>query len=103
LKLHLRWRWVYLLPAVHLSVSVICLLSFIPPPHLTFLAMVWEFVLIADLPVSLVAMGVGMVYGGIAAIWILVVGTSWWYLLSLGFAAVYRHFKYRNERLDIIK
>jgi hypothetical protein len=73
------------------------------PPHLNFLAIVWEFIELADLPLSAIAMGVGMVNGTIAAAWILLVGTLWWYLLSLGFAAIYRHFKYRNERLSITK
>ncbi len=97
------WRWIYFLPAIHLSVCVVCLLSFILPPHLTLLAFVWKFLLLADLPLSAVAIGFGMVYGSIAAAWILVVGTAWWYLLSLGFAAIYRHFKYRNEGFDVIK
>lgn len=91
------------MPAIHLSVCILCMLTFLIPPHLTFLAMVWEFILLADLPLSAVAIGVGMVNGGIAAAWMLVVGTIWWYLLSLGFAAIYRHFKYRNERLSVVK
>jgi hypothetical protein len=96
-------RWVYFLPALHVSVSGVCLLTFVIPPHFSFLAIVWEFILFADLPLSAIAMGIGMVNGGIAAAWILVVGTLWWYLLSLGFAAIYRHFKYRNERFSITK
>jgi hypothetical protein len=98
-----RSRWVYFLSVLHFSVCVICLLILVLPPHPYFAAMVWEFILLVDLPLSAVAMGVGMVNGGIAVAWILVVGTLWWYLLSLGFALIYGHFKYRNERLDITK
>jgi hypothetical protein len=103
LKFRAQSRWAYLMPALHLFACLIGLLTFLLPPQLSGLAIIWEFIMLADLPASTVAFAAGMVNGPIAVVWILIVGTSWWYLLSLGIAAVYGHFKHRNERLILDK
>jgi len=38
--------------------------------------------MVADLPISLVALGLAWHYGLFAVIWIVVVGTLWWWFLS---------------------
>ena len=76
-----RWRWVYFLPMLHLCGSLASyFLAMIPA--LNFVAFVWQFVLLADLPISLVVMLIGFRYPGIAITWVFVAGTLWWYLLS---------------------
>jgi hypothetical protein len=95
---HLRWRWVYFLPALHLCACFFFLLTYLLPPGLQFLAIVWEFVMLADLPVSLRAYGLAWKYGWLAVMWIVVAGTLWWYLLSRGAAFLFAEF--RNKRPD---
>jgi hypothetical protein len=62
----LHWLYGYLIPSLH---------------HWGIL---FTFILILDLPISLVAYLIGWKYGGLALAWIMVVGTLWWYLLGRG-------------------
>jgi hypothetical protein len=74
-------RWRYVLPSLHLlacSISYVGLLI----SSLQFLGIVFPFVLLAGLPVSLLAYGLGWKYPVLAVIWIFVAGTLWWYLLG---------------------
>ena len=93
-----HWRWVYLLPALHLGACFFALLTYLLPPGLQFLAIVWTYIMLADLPVSFLAYLLAWQYGGLAMIWILVAGTLWWYLLSRGAAFLLAEF--RNKRPD---
>ena len=76
-------RWVYVLPSLHLCA---CLVSFIGLviPSLHYMGILFTFILLADLPISIVAYALGWRYPAIANLWIFVAGTLWWYLLSLG-------------------
>jgi hypothetical protein len=76
-----RSRWVYLLPTVHVFV---CMVSFIGLviPSLQYVGILFSFILIADLPVSILSYALAWKYGALAVIWIFVAGTLWWYLLS---------------------
>lgn len=88
-------RWVYVLPAVHL-----CACLMLPLAMLTrqgALAIVWEFVMLVDLPLSFPAYILGWKYQLLAATWIVVVGTWWWYFLSQLLFKAIRRFKERNE------
>jgi hypothetical protein len=93
-----RSRWVYLLPAVHLCA---CLVSFIglAIPSLQYLGILFTFILLADLPVSALTYALGWKYNVLAAIWIFVAGTLWWYLVSRAgevlFKRILRHNKPR--------
>jgi hypothetical protein len=51
-------------------------------PGLQYLSVMWDFVVRADFPISLVADALTPKFAPLAAIWIVVVGTLWWYLLS---------------------
>jgi hypothetical protein len=93
-----HWRWVYLLPALHLGACFLALLTFLLPSPLQFLAIVWSFIMLADLPISFPAYLIAWRYGGLAIIWIIVAGTLWWYLLSRG--AVFLLAEFRNKRPD---
>ena len=51
-------------------------------PGLQYLSVMWGFVVRADFPISLVADAWTPNFAPLAAIWIAVVGTLWWYLIS---------------------
>ena len=51
---------------------------------LQYLGIIFSVILLADLPISIVAYALAWKYPAAAALWILVAGTSWWYLLSRG-------------------
>src|SRR6266478_2861753 len=76
-------RWVYVLPSLHLCA---CLVSFIGLviPSLHYIGILFTFVQVADLPISLPSYLIGWRYSALAVIWIFVAGTYWWYLLSRG-------------------
>jgi hypothetical protein len=42
----------------------------------------WTYLVLADLPWSIVYIVVGMTHEWLAVLWIVIVGTSWWYLLG---------------------
>ena len=77
-------HWVFILPAIHLCTCLVFLFGFIVrvPAVQYVAARVWEFTLLADLPISLVAIGLAWHYGLLATMWIVIVGTLWWYFLS---------------------
>jgi len=54
----------------------------IPIAALQNLMSLFPFILLADLPFSAVAIGLGWKYPALALIWIFVGGTLWWYLVS---------------------
>jgi hypothetical protein len=54
-------------------------------------------VMLADLPLSIVAYLFAWKYGLFAAIWIFVVGTWWWYFLSRRIKQMVERFLHRNE------
>ena len=66
-------------------------------PSLQYLGIVWSFVMLADLPISLVSFLTGWKYGLFAVVWTFVVGTLWWYLLSRTVEFVVDRFKDRRE------
>lgn len=87
-------RWVYLLPAIHLCACSLALLGYVVP-EFQFMGIVWTAVMVADLPISLVAFGLSWRHGLLAALWIVGIGTLWWYLLARGAKFVFHKFKGR--------
>jgi hypothetical protein len=73
--------WVYCLPILHLCVFAIANVGLLSP-SLQYLGRLESYLILADLPVSIVVFGLAWHYPMIAALWIVVVGTLWWYLLS---------------------
>ena len=65
--------------------------------------MAWGLFGLVDLPLSLVAYMLAWKYSLLAATWIFVVGTWWWYFLSRAIESGVRRFQDRAsiERLDI--
>src|SRR5260370_39118270 len=76
-------RWVYVLPSLHLFA---CLTSYVGLliPSLQHLGILFSFVMLADLPISLLAYGLAWKYSALAVIWIFVAGAFFWFLLSAG-------------------
>jgi len=88
-------RWVYVLPSLHLFA---CLASYVGLliPSLQRLGILFSFLMLADLPVSIPAYALAWKYSTLAAIWIFVAGTFWWYLLGRG-AEFFMNFMRRRK------
>jgi hypothetical protein len=85
-------RWVYILPSIHLCACLISYSGYVIP-SLQNLAILFPFILLADLPVSIVTYSLGWKYPSIAVLWIFVGGTLWWYLLSRGVDFLFNIFR----------
>ena len=76
-----RLRWVYWPPLIHLSVCLGVMLGYVVP-GLQFLGILWSVLTIADFPLSIVTVALAFSHHGvIAAVWVLLAGTLWWYVL----------------------
>jgi hypothetical protein len=73
------------------------LLHSITPRLAHIFVFTWEMVMVLDLPLSIVAYMLAWKYGLVAAIWIFVVGTWWWYFLSRGIEHMIERFRHRKE------
>lgn len=103
--------WVYLLPGLHLCGCVMLplglLVHLVAPQSDYIFGSVWAFMIVADLPISIVTYILAWKYSLLAAIWIFAAGTLWWYFLSRVIESAFRRFQGRRrdgssfERLDI--
>ncbi len=84
-------RWVYALPLLHLCACFVSISGYVIP-HLQYWGIAFTFILLFDLPVSIVAYALAWKYPTIAMAWIFVVGTLWWYVLSRGMEFVFDNF-----------
>ena len=91
---HLPWR--YVLPSLHLLACAISYVGLLIP-SLQFFGILFTFVLLVDLPVSLPAYGLAWEYPALAVTWVFVAGTLWWYLLGRAVQAVFLWFSNRND------
>jgi hypothetical protein len=91
-------RWIYLLPSLHVCA---CLISYIGLllPSLQYFGILFTFVLLADLPISVLAYLFGWKYPALAVMWTFVAGTAWWYLLSRGVEALLVRFSREKTTL----
>jgi hypothetical protein len=69
-----RLRWFHVLPILHFCACFVGLIGFVIPA-LQYWGIVWPFILTLDVPISLVAYGLGWKYGALASVWTIVVGT----------------------------
>jgi hypothetical protein len=74
-------RWSRIFPLIHLGVCATGTLGALVPGW-DILGRAWTFLVIGDLPWSFVYVVVGMTHEWLAVLWIVAVGTSWWYLLG---------------------
>jgi hypothetical protein len=91
-----RIKWRYVLPSIHLFACVTSYVGLLVP-GLQFLGILFTFVLMADLPISLPAYFLAWKCPAFAATWIFVAGTLWWYLLARAVQAVFLWFARRND------
>jgi hypothetical protein len=82
------FRPTYIPPLVHLAICAVALLAYVLPPQLQFLGILWVILNVVDFPVSGVSMAIAWQNGVFAGAWIIVVGTLWWYFLSIGIASL---------------
>jgi hypothetical protein len=80
--------WIYFLPILHFCACLMSTLRFFVP-GLQYLSVMWDFVVRVDFPISLVANALTPKFAPLGAIWIVVAGTLWWYLLSRGVELVF--------------
>ncbi len=93
---HAHPDWIYFLPILHFCACLMSTLRYFVP-GLQYLVVIWDFVLRADLPISLVAYALTPRYAPLAAIWIIVARTLWWYLLSRGVEILVNKFAHRQQ------
>lgn len=85
-------RWIYFLPILHLCACLTSMVGYLMP-RLQYPGIVWTGIMLADFPISLMALALAWKYSAPATTWILIVGTLWWYLLSRGAELGVRRFK----------
>lgn len=94
-RTQMRSRWVYLLPFLHVCACLISMIGHVIP-KLQSLGIVWVFVMLVDLPVSALAYALAWNHGTIAAVWVVVAGTLWWYILSCAVGSLYHRWLLRR-------
>jgi hypothetical protein len=91
-----RPDWIYFLPILHFCACLMSTLRYFVP-GLQYLSVMWDFVVRADFPLSLVADALTPKFAPLAAIWIVVAGTVWWYLLSRAVEMLVNKFARRQK------
>jgi hypothetical protein len=91
--------WIYFLPILHFCACLMSTLRFFVP-GLQYLSVMWDFVVRADFPVSLVAVALVPKFAPLAAIWIVAAGTLWWYLISRAAEILFNRFKPRQKPIS---
>lgn len=87
--------WIYVLPMAHLCACLISMVGYVVP-SLQYLGIVWVGLMLVDLPVSAIGYAMAWRHGTFTTIWVVVVGTLWWYLLSCGAERLVNRFKSRE-------
>lgn len=88
------FRGVYVAPLAHLTLALIAYSGYVIPP-LQFLGILGSVLTIVDFPLSIVAAILSFRSDALAVAWVLIVGTCWWYLISL---AVEQHLKKKRAK-----
>lgn len=97
-----RSRWVYVLPIAHLCACLISMSGHVVP-QLQFLGIVWVFIVLVDFPVSAITYAIAWKHGIVAGIWVVVVGTLWWYFLSRIVEIWVAKLRTRTSRVPTVK
>ncbi len=88
--------WIYFLPILHFCACSMSTLRYFVP-GLQYLVVIWDFVMHADFPISLLAYALTPKYAALAAIWIVLAATLWWYLLSRAAEALFYNLAQRQK------
>jgi hypothetical protein len=73
--------WVYFLPALHLSAFALANIGYLLPTF-QHLGIIESYIILADFPISILVFALAWRYPVLAALWIVVAGTLWWYLIG---------------------
>ena len=77
----------YILPALHLCLALFAVIGLELQQVPNYPSRVWDFLFVVDFPISfglaIAGWGSGWIYTALTWIWMLVVCSCWWYLLSL--------------------
>jgi hypothetical protein len=95
-------RWVYLVPIIHLSACAISFIGYLIP-SLQFFGIVWVFIVLVDLPVSAIFYALAWKYSLIAGLWVVVVGTLWWYFLGRAIERWIKRIKARSSGVQTVQ
>ena len=74
------FRWVHWVPLIHLLICLAAVLGY-AVPLLQPLGILFTFLVLIDLPISLVYGLLVWRHEALALLWLMVAGTCWWYLL----------------------
>lgn len=85
MKLSEHPSWVYLPPALHLGACLVSLSGYVFP-KLQALGIVWVGIMLVDVPVSALAYLTAWKDSAFSVVWVIVMGTLWWYVLARLFA-----------------
>jgi hypothetical protein len=88
--------WIYFLPILHFCACLMSMMGYLVP-GLQYLHIVWDFIMQADLPVSLVAVALAPNYNSLATLWIIIAGTLWWYALSRAAEFLFNRYFHRRK------
>lgn len=85
-----RRSWIYLLPTIHALIALFAVIGLALRQNANYPNRAWDFLYFVDFPLSLGT--VFLVFGPqiLAALWVVIVCTWWWYLLSRGIDKVIR-------------
>jgi hypothetical protein len=76
--------WIYVLPCLHLCLASLIAIAFYAQLTQPIFDRLNLFLLMADFPISLIAVALGMAkHEVLAFLWTAVVSTYWWYFLSV--------------------
>ena len=88
--------WIYFLPILHFCACLMSTLRYFVP-GLQYLSVMWDFLVRVDVPISLVGDALMPKFAPLAAIWIVVAGTLWWYVMSRVAETVFNKFARRKK------
>ncbi len=81
---------VYILPGIHLCIALFAIVGVNIQQVPEYPSRAQDALIILDMPVSLVFLALAWVAWPVAAAWLVLVGTLWWYCLSKGIARLIR-------------
>lgn len=79
------FRWIYFLPLIHFCVCLAYIIS-----EAVGRGLDWGPLIMADLPFSIIGAGLLWRGSGLGALFFVIIGTVWWYVVSLIIALLFR-------------
>jgi len=96
-------RWVYFPPILHVCVCIASNLGYLIPSLQYFSGRLNGYIILADLPISIMVFALAWQYPVLAMTWLVVIGTLWWYLLSRLLELGVQKFLRKNDQFPSLK